>query len=195
MAYSINTIQDDCYPNSTVLINKLDIRDEAVLSDAETVAVLLHSSEIEENPPKTAFTFEFYCSLHEVLFGDLYEWAGKLRTVDLSKKGTSFCPAAELQKYGQAKFDYLQSRVEFHDLEHSEFVMEIADFYNDLNMLHCFREGNGRTQRLFFTLLIRRAGYDINFAECDMDELMMATIYAAQGIMDFLITFFDKAIQ
>lgn len=195
MAYSVNAIQDDCYPDSTVLINKLDIRDEAILSDAEIVAVLLHSSEIEENPPKTAFTFEFYCSLHESLFGDLYEWAGKLRTVNLSKKGTSFCPAADLLKYGQAKFDYLQSQKEFRELKRHEFIAEIADFYNDLNMLHCFREGNGRTQRLFFTLLIRRAGYDINFAACDMDALMMATIYAAQGIMNFLITFFDQAIQ
>ncbi len=195
MAYSIDAIQDDCYPDSTVLINKLGIRDEAILADAETVAVLLHSSEIEENPPMASFTFDFYCSLHEELFGDLYEWAGKLRTVNISKKGTAFCPAADLQEYGQAKFEYLQSRMEFRNLKRSEFITEIADFYNDLNMLHCFREGNGRTQRLFFTLLIRRAGYDIHFSDCDMDELMMATIYAAQGIMDFLTAFFDKTIK
>lgn len=59
MAYSIDAIQDDCYPDSTVLINKLGIRDEAILADAETVAVLLHSSEIEENPPVAAFTREW----------------------------------------------------------------------------------------------------------------------------------------
>jgi cell filamentation protein len=61
-------------------------------------------------------------------------------------------------------------------------------------MLHPFREGNGRTQRLFFTLLIRRAGYNIDFAALDLDELLIATIYAAQGISNLLYSFFDKAI-
>ena len=64
-----------------------------------------------------------------------------------------------------------------------------------MNMLHPFREGNGRTQRLFFTLLIRRAGYEIDFERCDMDELMIATIYAAQGVMDYLRGFFEREIQ
>lgn len=62
-------------------------------------------------------------------------------------------------------------------------------------MLHPFREGNGRTERLFFSLLIRRCGYRIDFAECDMDVLMMATIYAAQGVPTYLTSFFREAIR
>jgi cell filamentation protein len=62
-------------------------------------------------------------------------------------------------------------------------------------MLHPFREGNGRTQRLFFTLLLRRAGYLIDFSQFDRDELMMATIYAAQGILDYLIDFWTAALH
>ena len=62
-------------------------------------------------------------------------------------------------------------------------------------MLHPFREGNGRTERLFFTLLIRRCGYRIDFAECDMDALVMATIYASQGVPTYLASFFKKAIR
>lgn len=62
-------------------------------------------------------------------------------------------------------------------------------------MLHPFREGNGRTQRLFFSLLLHRLGYSISFAECDTDKLMMATIYAAQGIMTYLHEFFEAVIN
>ena len=62
-------------------------------------------------------------------------------------------------------------------------------------MLHPFREGNGRTQRLFFTLLICHAGYAINFAYCDTDALMTATIHAAHGVMDYLYQFFDREIR
>jgi cell filamentation protein len=89
----------------------------------------------------------------------------------------------------------LQEKNELRELPRDDFIAQIAGFYHDLNMLHPFREGNGRTQRLFFTLLIRRAGYDINFAACDMDELMIATIYASQGVMDFLVDFFRKSIK
>ncbi|MBQ1261125.1 MAG: Fic family protein, partial [Clostridia bacterium] len=70
----------------------------------------------------------------------------------------------------------------------------IAEFYNDVNRIHPFREGNGRTQRIYFTQLIRHYGYDINFYEADVDELMIATIKASQGVMDFLVNFFEKSI-
>ena len=76
-----------------------------------------------------------------------------------------------------------------------ELVKEIAELYHSLNMLHPFREGNGRTERLFFTLLIRRAGYAFSFAGIDGDALMMATIYTAQGAMDYLYQFFDREIR
>lgn len=55
----------------------------------------------------------------------------------------------------------------------------IVDFYCVTNMLHPFREGNGRTQRIFISQLIRYAGYDIDFSAIDPDELMIATIQSA----------------
>ena len=52
------------------------------------------------------------------------------------------------------------------------------------NHIHPFREGNGRTQRLFIAQLIRYAGYDIDFSEIGGEELMIATIQAANGVQD-----------
>lgn len=195
MAYSITSSNDACYPGTTVLINKLGLKSQEALDDIESVTVALRSAEIESEPSDAPFTFDFYCGLHERLFGDLYEWAGELRTIDFSKKGTSFYPANDLRELGNAKFARLKDMNDFQGLDRSELVDEITDLYHELNMLHPFREGNGRTQRLFFTLLLRRLGYNISFAECDTDELMMATIYAAQGITTYLHSFFEKILK
>jgi cell filamentation protein len=176
-------------------VNKLGIREQNALTEAEKITVSLHSIEIEQTSFEEPFTFAFYCQLHKTLFQDLYDWAGCLRTVDLAKKGTRFYPADSLLELGEAKFQWLQNANEFRGLSRVEFVNEIAEFYHEINMLHPFREGNGRTQRLFFTLLIRRAGYQINFSTCDTDLLMFATIQAAQGVMTNLQAFFSGAIH
>lgn len=75
-----------------------------------------------------------------------------------------------------------------------DFINELADLYHELNMLHPFREGNGRTLRLFITLLVRNTGRDINFAECDADLLTIATIKAAQGDETMLKMVFSEMI-
>lgn len=194
MSYSITSSSDHCYPGTTVLINKLDLRSQESLDQAEKIAISLRSVELESRGNSEPFTFAFYCSIHKHLFGDIYEWAGELRTVDLSKKGTHFCQAKDIQQTGSAMFARLQKENYFQGMSRKKYVTNISEFYHDLNMLHPFREGNGRTQRLFFTLLIRRGGYDIGFSSLDLDELMIATIYAAQGISSYLQAFFDKAI-
>ena len=194
MSYSISSTNADCYPGTTVLINKLGLHSQDMLDDVERVMTGVRTVEIEDAQSVAPFTFDFYLNLHRRLFGDIYDWAGKLRTIDLSKKGTSFYAADKLADLGTAIFDRLQRMNEFRDLPRDEFVKEIAELYHSLNMLHPFREGNGRTERLFFTLLIRRAGYKISFADCDTDALMIATIYAAQGVMDQLYQFFNQEI-
>lgn len=195
MGYTIDATESGCYPGTTVLINKLDLKNQAALDDAERISVTLRTLEIQSAPISDPYTFAYYCSLHRRLFGDLYDWAGELRTINLSKKGTNFCKASNLIHTGNALFRRLHDLNEFRGLNREAFISEIAEFYHDLNMLHPFREGNGRTERLFFTLLIRRAGYNINFSECDTDLLMVSTVLAAQGVMDQLLAFFDEAIQ
>lgn len=194
MAYSVTSSNDGCYPGTTVLINKLGLKNQEALDKVESVAVALRSAEIESEQTDATFTFEYYCDLHKRLFGDLYDWAGELRTIDISKKGTQFYPVDGLRELGMSKFDRLIKMNEFMGLNKPQLVDELTDFYNELNMLHPFREGNGRTQRLFFTLLLRRLGYSISFAECDTDELMTATVHAAHGVTTYLHDFFEKLI-
>lgn len=195
MSYSITDSDANCYPGTTVLVNKLGIRSQQNLDEVEKIVTTLHAAQIESTPPDDPFTFAFYLKLHKLLFEDLYDWAGTLRTVDLSKQGTVFSSCKNLNKLGNAIFERLQSRNELRGLSQRRLALEVADLYNTLNLLHPFREGNGRVQRLFLSLLIRRAGYEIRFSTSDNDTLMLATIYAAQGVMDQLNSFFIHAIH
>lgn len=90
MAYSLDSSKDSCYLGTTVLINKLGLQEQADLDAAERVAVAVHAVEIETAPPSGPFTFAYYLDLHRRLFQDLYDWAGTLRTINLSKKGHCF---------------------------------------------------------------------------------------------------------
>ena len=193
MAYSITSITDDCYPGTTCLINKLDIRDEAMLANAEASIVLAKASFLDQHPINGGYDFEHYKEIHYYLFCDLYDWAGEIRKVDVSKKGTSFVPAAEIAVCAAACFEHL-SGFSAIGLSKHELAAEVADFYSTVNMLHPFREGNGRTQRIFFKQWIQHLGYALDLTNVDADEFMIATIQAAHGVMDMLIDFFEKSI-
>ena len=194
MGYSIDPISANCYSGTTVLINKFDIRDEEKLNEVEGVLTSAHYTEWLSAPKVENFDFKHYKAIHRFLFSDLYDWAGEVRTVNISKKGTQFVPAEQIESHADQIFRRLEEHNFFKGLPHDEFVEEIVDFYCVTNSLHPFREGNGRTQRVFLTQLIRNAGYDINFADMDTDLLMIATIQSAQGVTDLLRAVFSESI-
>lgn len=195
MAYSIDPISTDCYPGTSVLINKFDIRDEEKLNEIESVISSARYAEWLNAPQAATFDFKHYKAIHRFLFSDLYDWAGSVRTVDISKKGTLFTPVKDIEKQASLIFMRLWKHNFFKGLSHDGFVEEIVDFYCTTNILHPFREGNGRTQRVFLTQLIRSAGYDINFADMDTELLMIATIQSAQGVTDLLRQIFKDSVQ
>ncbi len=195
MGYSMDPISANCYPGTSILINKFDIRDEAKLNEVESVLSSARYAEWENAPQADSFDFGHYKAIHRFLFSDLYDWAGEVRTVDISKKGTKFTPAENIETQAKLIFHRLKEHRFFKDLSHDEFVEEIVDFYCVTNALHPFREGNGRTQRAFLTQLIRNAGHDINFADMDTELLMIATIQSAQGVTDLLKQIFSESIR
>lgn len=195
MSYSIDAITDGCYENTTCLINKFDIRDEDKLKKVEADITFAKATILESNPISDKFDLEHYKAIHRFLFEDIYDWAGSFRTVDMAKKGTSFCSADQLDDVAKKCFDRLAENNLFSDLDRDEFVDAVVDFYCVTNMLHPFREGNGRTQRIFISQLIHHNGYDFDFSDIDSDDLMIATIQAANGVTDFLKQLFDENIS
>jgi cell filamentation protein len=195
MGYSIDAITDSCYPNTVCLINKLDIKDDKVLSDIEAKITFAKAAVLESETVEFKLDFEYYKNIHRFLFEDLYDWAGTLRKVDISKKGTRFCPQNELEDLCKVCFKRLENVNFFKGLAKETFVEEIVDFYQTTNYLHPFREGNGRTQRIFISKLIKYNGYDFDFSNIDPDLLMIATIKASNGISDDLYNIFKNEIK
>lgn len=194
MGYSIDALEENCYPGTTILINRFDIRNGAKLAEVENVIVSAQSTKWLNAPPCAAFDFDHYKAIHAYLFSAIYDWAGTVRTVDISKKGTYFCRASEIEAQARLTFGRLKKYNCFRGFTRSDYIDELVDFYHMTNMLHPFREGNGRTQRLFLQQLIRSAGYDINWSRIDPDLLMIATIQAAHGVIDLLRAVFNEQL-
>jgi cell filamentation protein len=193
--YSLDPIAANCYPGTTVLINKFDIHDGEVLSRIEAEITQEAAIRWEQSPKHITFGFEHYKAIHKHLFQDLYEWAGEPRNVNISKKGTRFCPAEDITDYAGRLFLRLRGLDCLKGLNSKEFIEEFVGLYISTNHLHPFREGNGRTQRLFLTQLADSAGYELNFSNIDIDELMIATIQSALGVKDGLERVFTNAIN
>lgn len=97
MAYQIDASSDGCYEGTTCLINKLGIRDEALLAQTESAFTLAKASYLELHPLMGNFDFAHYRSIHRFLFSDLYEWAGELRQIDLSKMNPDLHTGPEIE--------------------------------------------------------------------------------------------------
>ena len=194
MGYSIDPISADCYEGTTCLINKFGIKDEKKLSQMETLITTAKCKELEVNPIDGDFGFEHYKAIHRYIFEDLYDWAGQVRTASISKKGTVFTLPESIEPLAVRIFTGLQKENCYIGYDNDRYIESIVDFYCRTNMLHPFREGNGITQRVFLSQLIRHSGHDINFSTIDTDELMIATIQSANGIVDYLRNLFKESI-
>lgn len=184
-----------CYPGTNVLKNKLDIRDLDRLHEAERDYSSVRQAELSNMGVTGHFSFKHLCSIHKQLFQDVYSWAGKTRTVDISK-GTIFC----LVQFIESQFDDL-----YRKLKKENFLADIADekemgkrlaFYlGELNMIHPFREGNGRTQRIFIEQLCLNNGrFEIDFTEITKEEMIAASVRSANASNDMLEELIEKCL-
>lgn len=149
MPYTVDALTSDCYPGTTVLVNRFDLKEQEELDLVEAYLVTAKAAQWEEAPQCETFDFEHYKAIHRHLFSDLYEWAGSIRTIDISKKGTRFCPAEQIERVGNAIFRRLQENDFLRERDHTSFVDGMLDIHERTNEWHPFREGNGRTQRVF----------------------------------------------
>lgn len=102
--YSMDSLQDDCYEGTNVLINKFNIHDADKLDEIETIIVSSKSAEWLLNPKNKKFDFNHYKHIHRFLFSDIYEWAGEIRKVNISKKGTAFCQFNQIEERAKKYF-------------------------------------------------------------------------------------------
>lgn len=164
-----------CYPDTTVLINKLDLREAARLKAFEAE---ITSQRAAEPLPDGALDAAHFQAIHRHLFQDVYDWAGKIRTVRISKDGSMFCYPENIAAEMQKLFGQLATAHYFRGLPPHIFVEKAAHLLSDLNAIHPFREGNGRTQLVFLTLLADQAGHPLDLDRMNPERMLAGMVHS-----------------
>ena len=145
------------WPGTEILRNKLGIRDPAALAQTEFEFV---AQRLEEGAPIAPLTPDGYCALHRHLFQDLYDWAGAYRTANMRHPAQAgfFCKVEFISDQMRQAFVRFRA-IGPDDLNAPEtFAASIAGPLGDLNAIHPFREGNGRTMRALIDQIAREHG-------------------------------------
>jgi cell filamentation protein len=158
-----------CYPGTTVLKNKLNLREQAELDAFEAE---ITAQRAEEPLPSGRLGYAHYRAIHKHLFQDVYSWAGKIRNVRISKAGSMFCYPERIDREMRKLFDFLAVEKHFRDTASRDFAAKAAHFLAELNAIHPFREGNGRTQLIFPTLLAETTRHPLDIERLDPEAVM-----------------------
>ena len=166
-----------------VLPNKLGITDQEDLDNAE--ALLLPDAYnhflylLGDN--KLKFNDRLILEIHKYFLSPLYSWAGKSRTVQISKGGMLFCPSLQIPKELKKFDDLLKQNSPLLSDTQKIISQKLAVIHCEFNAIHPFREGNGRTIRLFLDLLALNAGFNmIDYSKSSHQSYIQACIAGMQ---------------
>jgi cell filamentation protein len=168
-------------PETGILINRLGISDESTLEQIEAALVATRSYELSQTPLKGRFDLAHLQAIHKHLFGDLYDWAGQLRTIDISKGGNRFANHMQIESAAAPIFQQLAKENYLAGLRVEVFSHRAAYYLGELNALHPFREGNGRAQREFISHLAHTNGYYVAWENMAPADLLAASIASFRG--------------
>ena len=165
-----------CYSDSNVLKNKLNIRDNKLLKTAEEEITLIKQMELLKNPIKGNFSKAHLMNIHKFIFEDIYPFAGKIRREQISKADTMFYPPNLIDRELDKVFAKIKEKNMLRETDEEKVFDNLAYVMAELNIIHPFREGNGRSIREFIRLMAKRMGYDLNWGNVDREELLEASI-------------------
>ena len=155
------------YPGLDVLKNKRDIKDADRLEKFEHERTFLRGYDLQKNPVQGNFDLAHIKAIHQALFQDVYEWAGKTRTVFIMKGGSMFAHPDFVEKYWQMEHKKIEAQNFLRGMDKEKFTGELARHYGEINAIHPFREGNGRSTREYLTQLAKQAGYELDYSKVD----------------------------
>ena len=134
-----------------------------------------------ENPIQGTFDLAHLQAIHHHLFQDVYEWAGQLRTVDISKGSSRFGNCGMIESYLGQQLDKISGESFLIGLPPERFIERQAHYMAEINAAHPFREGNGRVQRAFCAQMAEQTGYFMDFNEVGREEMYAAMIASFHG--------------
>ena len=181
-------------PGTKTLKNKLGITGESMLQDAERELTGARIASLVTAPIAGKHDLEHLKAIHKHIFQDLYEWAGKARTITLSKGETGFAPAQNIDSFGNEVFRNLKNENHLKGMDREKFTERAAHYFGEINALHPFREGNGRTQREFIASVAQNAGYSFDWSRLTQQEMIDASKHSFAVDSSQLKTLLDKAL-
>ena len=185
-----------CYPNSTVLRNNFDIRDAQMLADVDSLYSQKRLAELYTNHPVTGrFGFTHLSRIHRFIFQDMYPWAGQVRSVRIHKGQTTFAYPEHIRSEAARIFDTLRQEKFLHNLSLPVLIERLTWYVAELNVLHPFREGNGRALRAFLRALLLQHDLLLRFEQLKPEEWLEASIAAYVGDLSKMNSLLSRIIE
>ena len=200
----VGTQSKCCYPGTSVLINKADIRDFDELESIDRLQTTYVLSKLYLEPIKGNFDIEHLKAIHKTLFNELYPFAGEFRYENISKDGIPFCRPEIISIYLHSLLEQMKKESTKLKSE-EELVHFLAYFYSEINLVHPFRDGNGRTLREFFREYVLELNKRIAFGHFELDfaqltetdkkvHLLGCIESARTGKLEYLEQFFGTCL-
>jgi len=180
------------YSGTRILRNKLDVRDADDLDLAERRFAAIRA---RQGIPSGNFDLKHLKAIHRHLFQDIFDWAGELRTVEISKGGSQF----QFRQFIETGMADVHRRLGASDflrrLSVTEFAEGAARIIGDVNYVHPFREGNGRTQMYYLKQLAERAGHPLDLTRVDAKGWLEASKASHRGDYGFMAELIEGAVE
>ena len=165
-----------CYKGSDTLINKLDIKSSRKLHDFERKIVLLKSYELRQKNKTGDFDLKHFKNIHKFLFENIYEFAGTFRKEDIAKDNFRFASFLYIEEELTRILQMLKNENYLKGLDKENLSKRLAFYLAEINVLHPFREGNGRVTREFIRQLAYYNEYNLDLKKTNPSEVLDACI-------------------
>lgn len=180
-------------PDPGVLRNALGITDEERLRQVEADLSFAALLDLGLRSLPGGYDLPHLQAFHREIFQDLYPWAGEIRTVAIAKTDL-FCLPQHIESYAAGVFRDLAADRCLRGLPRESFVKRLTHYYAEVNAIHPFREGNGRTQRAFFQQLAREAGWPVDWTVLDAESNVEASIASLRANNRPLWTLLERVL-
>jgi len=173
---------DDPYWDQTtgVLYNRLGIVDAETLRRVEADLTHVALADLGSRVLPGGYGLAHLHAFHREIFGDVYAWAGQLRSVRIAKTDL-FCLPQHIQPYSADVLGALTKDAHLRGLSRPAFLDRLTHYFAEVNAIHPFREGNGRAQRAFFHQLARQAGWSVDWSRLDREANIAASVASIRG--------------
>lgn len=184
-----------CYEGTSVLKNFLNITDETVLQQYEADITSVRQVELEKKlTPTGRFSKTHLKNIHHHIFQDIYPFAGKIRQEDIWKQDTMFCKSEYIDNQLDIILEQLKQDNYLKQYTKEMTINKLAYYLAELNIIHPFREGNGRALREFIRQLALKNGYHLNWSLITRNEMINASITSSLKQYSEMESMIEKVI-